>query len=293
LEIRSDSAEVPCDSWACFKLSKTLLSFTGEAGYVDWMESMVYNGIGAALPVQSDGRAYYYADYRLGMATKLYHWDEWPCCSGTYIQDVADYHDLIYFRDARGVAVALFVPSEATWMHAGQEVTLRQESSFPETNDITFSVRAAAPVQMVLRLRIPNWSGPVKVALNGKPLEGMQSKMGGWLSIDWQWAPGDRVVLTLDPQLRLLPVDSQHPHRMAVKYGPVLLAQEARFTMPLEVREGEDFCNRFSRPGRELLFNVSDETRHEQSTGSFRPLYEIAERLPYRVYFDVDHPRFL
>ncbi len=71
-----------------------------------------------------------------------------------------------------------------------------------------------------------------------------------------------------------------------------LLAQEARFTYPLALR-GDDLASRFRREGNGLQFKVTDLVEREQKTGGFKPFYEVPERLPYRVYFDLDRPRFL
>src|SRR5579883_994437 len=117
LELYAGHAEIPCGTWAAFKLSRYLMSFTGEARFGDWIETLLYNGIGAALPTQPDGKTYYYGDYRLSSGLKQFYWHEWPCCSGTYLQTVADYHNVIYFRESQGLYVNLFVPSEATWRH--------------------------------------------------------------------------------------------------------------------------------------------------------------------------------
>jgi hypothetical protein len=292
LEIRPDSAEVPCGSWAGFKLSRYLLGFTGESKYAGWMETLLYNGIGAALPVQPDGRTFYYADYRLGAGTKLYHWDEWPCCSGTYIQCVADYHNLIYFRNDEGLYVNLFVPSEATWTHSQQPVTVRQETKFPEADEVLFAFQADKPVNLTLRVRIPAWSPALAFTLNENEPVQFKTEAEGWAAIQRTWAPGDKLKLKLSPGLQLAPVDAAHPRRAAVKYGPVLLAQEARYTYPLELR-GDDLAARFSRQSDDLHFGVSDLAEREQHTGMFKPFYQVPERLPYRIYFDLDSPRFL
>ncbi len=291
LEIRSDSGEVPCGSWAGFKLSRYLMGFTGEATYADWMETLLYNGIGAALPVQPDGRTFYYADYRLGAGSKLYHWDEWPCCSGTYLQCVADYHNLIYFRDAQGLLVNLFVPSEVAWIQSGEKVLMRQETRFPEEDTVTFSLEIARPLKFNWRIRVPSWSRSLQLTLNEQPLD-FKTAVGEWAGVEREWMPGDKLKLKLKPQLSLVPVDPQHLRRAAVKYGPVLLAQEARFTYPLALR-GDDPASRLRREGNGLQFKVTDLVEREQKTGGFKPFYEVPERLPYRVYFDLDRPRFL
>ena len=144
LETRSDTFETSCGSWAGFKLCRYLLRFTGEARYGDWIERLLYNGVGAALPIRDEGRTFYYGDYRLGGGMKVYNWDTYTCCSGTYIQNLAEYHNLIYFKDADGLFVNLYVPSEVKW----NGVTLTQETRYPdaETTTLTLAARWTAVI---------------------------------------------------------------------------------------------------------------------------------------------------
>ena len=116
LETNPQTFETICGSWACFKLSRYLMMFTGEAKYGDWIEKLVYNGVGASLPLLPDGYNFYYSDYQMGGGRKLYHneW-KWSCCSGTYPQAIGDYHNLIYFHSADGLYVNLYIPSEVIW----------------------------------------------------------------------------------------------------------------------------------------------------------------------------------
>ena len=86
LEWRNDTAEIVCGTWAVFKLGTKLLQETGEARYLRWAENLLVNGLGTVTPVRPDGVSPYYSDYRLGWARKLPYWEEWPCCSGTYVQ---------------------------------------------------------------------------------------------------------------------------------------------------------------------------------------------------------------
>ena len=113
VELAINTFETVCGSWAGFKLGRYLTMFTGEAHYGDWIEKLLYNGIGAALPILPNGFNFYYSDYRLNGGRKHYHpeW-KWSCCSGTYPQAIADYHNIIYFRDVTNLYVNLYVPSE-------------------------------------------------------------------------------------------------------------------------------------------------------------------------------------
>ena len=77
-------AEIPCGSWAAFKLSMYLMRFTGEARFGDWIETILYNAMGATLPPEQDGKCFYYGDYRPSGGMKTYYWHEWPCCSNLH-----------------------------------------------------------------------------------------------------------------------------------------------------------------------------------------------------------------
>jgi uncharacterized protein len=292
LEIRSDSAEIPCGSWAGFKLSRYLMGFTGEAHYGEWIETLLYNGIGSALPVQPDGSAFYYADYRLNTGTKLYHWDKWPCCSGTYIQAVADYHNVIYFKNATGLYINLFIPSEVTWRQSGQQIVLRQETEFPESGESNFELNLAVPTAFALRFRVPSWCTRCDFQVNGRPIA-VDSRAGEWATIERTWSTEDKVTVKLQMPLHLVPVDMQHPNRAAVMYGPVLLAQDARFSYPLAIQNERQLNERFVKDGEDLHFRVRDVVSQVQPTGSFRPFSDFPERSPYRIYFDLTAPRFL
>jgi hypothetical protein len=78
----------------------------------------------------------------------------------------------------------------------------------------------------------------------------------------------------------------------AVKYGPVLLAQEARFTFPL-ASQGDDVTAKLVREANSLQFNPTGPGGGGQPPGPFMPPYQVPERLPYRVNFDLDSPRYL
>ena len=160
LETTAYSFETTCGAWGGFKLARYLLTLTGEARYGDWIEKLLYNGSLAALPMGPKGATFYYSDYRLGGGRKFYHPDgNWPCCSGTYPQVLADYHNVVYFRDAGGLAVNLFVPSRAAWNQNGTQVVVEQETTFPETDTTTLTVRPGKSAAFDVKFRVPGMDG--------------------------------------------------------------------------------------------------------------------------------------
>jgi uncharacterized protein len=300
LETRSDTFETSCGSWAAFKLSRYLLRFTGEARYGDWIERLLYNGVGAALPIRDDGRSFYYADYRLGGGMKVYNWDTYTCCSGTYLQNLAEYHNLIYFKDADGLFVNLFLPSEVKW----NGVTLTQETRYPDADTTTFTVAADRPKAFSLRFRTPAWSRGILARINGEEAR-VDEAPGSWASLHRTWSPGDRVEVRIPLTLRMEPVDGNHPNRVAVVRGPAVFVLEGAyhdpaFALPMNDDELETWlvpeegslargiwstglpegeyptCLRVAPPdGRSVRLRM-------------RPFYEVGENYPYFMYFDRD-----
>ena len=287
LDLYAGHAEIPCGTWAAFKLSRYLMGFTGEARYGDWIETLLYNGIGAALPTQPDGKTYYYGDYRISGGLKQHYWHAWPCCSGTYFQLMADYHNVIYFKDGHGLSVNLFVPSEVTWSQGGATVVLRQETQYPEADTTSFSLRLERPVRFRLRLRVPGWSGGLVVSLNGVRLE-VTAQPGEWATVEREWQPGDQLTVRIPQEIRMVPIDPQHPRRVAIMHGPVVLGQdEACCRRPFALSQSESLASRLIREGSALRFRIVD-TAPERHTRYLQPFYSFPEYWPYWVYFDLD-----
>ena len=144
LETQQNSFEAPCCSWAAFKMARYLMTFTGEARYGDWIERLLYDGIGAALPITENGKNFYYADYRVAGGAKTYARSTYTCCSGTYLQAVTEYQNLIYFKDANSLFVNLYLPSEVIWKRPDGDAKLTQETAYPEAESITFTLNLTA-----------------------------------------------------------------------------------------------------------------------------------------------------
>jgi DUF1680 family protein len=79
------------------------------------------------------------------------------------------------------------------------------------------------PERFTIALRVPAWAGShTKVTVNGKPMDARLTP-GTWAELDRTWKDGDRVELSLDMPLRLVPIDDNHPNTVALLSGPVAL----------------------------------------------------------------------
>ncbi|MGO8700032.1 MAG: beta-L-arabinofuranosidase domain-containing protein [Limisphaerales bacterium] len=280
LRDRADTFECPCGTWAAFKLSKYLMQITGEARYGDWIEKLLYNGIGAALPMTGRGRTFYYANYLVGGATKTYFDAAFPCCSGTYFQDVTEYHNLIYFRDAASLCVNLFLPSEVTWKTNGAEVKLIQETNYPEEDTVRLKLELSRPAQFPLKFRVPGWSRGVYVKVNGT-LQNTPTVAGTWAVLLRLWYSGDQVEIRIPLLFRRQPIDAQHPNRVALLRGPLVLVQDLAANASQNIPNDEDLGSWLAPSGRPGVFHANSPIAAE-----FTGYYLLGESQPYRMYFD-------
>jgi DUF1680 family protein len=218
---RSVATAECCCAYNMMKLTRHLYGWTADPRYFDYYErTLINHRIGTIHP--KTGATQYYLSLTPG-AWKTFNTEDksfW-CCTGTGVEEYAKLNDSIYWRDAEGLYVNLFIPSELNWAEKG--FRLRQETKFPEQAGTTLVVSVDKPVQLAMRLRIPEWvqsGGSVKI--NGKALDAFAAP-GSYLAISRTWKNGDRVEMSLPMRLHIeaMPDDSKV---QAVLYGPVVLA---------------------------------------------------------------------
>jgi uncharacterized protein len=150
-------------------------------------------------------------------------YDDFTCDNATGLETQAKFADTIYTRDALGVYVNLFIPSEVHC--ADQNITLRQTTAFPDDPVVRITV-VKGSATMVLRVRVPSWTaGAPAVLLNSAQLRDavVPSGAGGWVVVGRRWQPGDWLQVTLPMRLAFSPAPDQ-PSVQAVSYGPIVLS---------------------------------------------------------------------
>jgi hypothetical protein len=287
IETNANTFEVPCGSWAGFKLSRYLITFTGQARYGEWIERLLYNAIGCALPMNDNhlrrGRTFYYADYRVVGGRKVYYPHSHPCCAGTYPQAVTEYNNLIYYYDDHSLYISQFVPSSASTSIKGKNVTVSLKTDYPESEEVILEVNPEEQMSFDLNIRIPTWTNAnqMMVEINGKIFTG--KSIDGWLVISRDWQSKDSVHITIPMSLRFEPVSITHPNRVAIMYGPVWLA--------LKGNEGGPISGDILKP-EEWVEKVTGKPLHFKITAGgvdryFVPFYEVQEKENYFLYNDV------
>lgn len=276
LRTTADHFETPCGSYAATKLARYLLCATGDARYGDGLERIVFNAILMVKEPDSNGDYFYYSSYN-SRVHKVYYPQKWPCCSGTLVQDVADYVKNIYFRAPDGVAVALYAPSRVQWLQAGAEVVLSQQTDYPLGETVTLRMDGAAPAEFALRLRIPAWLAQKPfLRVNGVPVHAPSDR--GFLVLRRLWKPGDTVTLELPQSFRTEAIDDLHPRTVAVLHGPLVYVE-------LSPAEGETSLAQFDKlrpmPGSPGFFSAGS----GEGMRVHAPLYFVRNQ-SYTTYFE-------
>ena len=215
------SAEECCCSYNMMKLTRHIYGWTGSADAMDYYERSLLN---MRLGTQdADGMKMYYQSLTPGLwKTFGTAYGSFWCCTGTGAEEFAKLNDTVYWRDAQGIYVNLFIASEAKWPEKG--IALTQETRFPEEESTTLTVRTHGkhPAEFALHLRVPGWARAASVTVDGKP-EQVAAAPGSYVTLKRAWKDGDRIQLRLPMSLRT-EATPDDPTLQAVLYGPLVLA---------------------------------------------------------------------
>src|SRR5439155_1293886 len=129
--------------------------------------------------------------------------------------------DTIYFHDAQGVYVNLFIASELNWPEKKNGPV--RETSFPEETGTRLTIKASAQTQWPRTVRVRTWvNRGSAVRVNGKPQD-ISLTPGTYVTLDRMWKDGDKVELSLPMSLHVAAIPDDHALQ-AMMYGPLVLA---------------------------------------------------------------------
>jgi DUF1680 family protein len=220
-ELSPDTQET-CNTYNMLKLTRALFGWKAEPRYADFHERAFLNHI-LATQHPAEGQVMYFLSLEPGHF-KVFDTpnDSFWCCTGTGMESFSKLGDSLYFHSDDALWVNLFFASEATWKAKG--VVVLQETTFPEEEGTTLTIRAAQPAAFTLHVRVPSWAEGAVVRVNGRTVGGAAAPPG-YVSLARTWKDGDRVKVSL-PMKLFLDRMPDNPNLAAVRYGPLVLAGE-------------------------------------------------------------------
>jgi DUF1680 family protein len=219
-ELSSETQECCC-TYNMLKLTRRLFCWTAGAGYTDYYERALFNGILGTMHPENAMTMYFVplasGYWKMFSAPRDSFW----CCTGTGVESFSKLADSIYFHDEQGIYVNLFIASALEWPEKG--LRIRQETGFPEQQGTTLMVEAKRPLHLALRIRAPYWATRgIGAKLNGKALKNSAGP-GSYLTLTRTWKSGDKLEVSLPMSLHVhaMPDDDS---LQAFMYGPLVLA---------------------------------------------------------------------
>jgi DUF1680 family protein len=223
-----------CCSYNMLKLTRLLHFHQPERiDLLDYYERALFNQmLGEQDPRSGHGFNIYYTGLSpgafkqqppfMGANPNVYStdYDNFSCDHASGMETQAKFADTIYSRDAKGLFVNLFIPSQVIW--GDGRMTLRQTTRFPDEPGTHIAV-VSGEATLAVRVRIPSWvAGRAQARLNGALLDS-PARPGSWLVVHRKWRPGDTLDVSLPMRLSLSPTPDD-PAVQAVTYGPVVLS---------------------------------------------------------------------
>lgn len=224
-----------CCTIAWMAISVDMLRMSGDSRAADELEISFYNGILGAM--EPNGRWWTYntpMDGERKAATQDIDFQERPgspelsCCSVNAPRGIGMLSEWAYMSFDGGAVINYYGPSTATvFVQNGNKVKITQHTDYPKSGDIKLVLDPTAPVEFILRLRLPTWCSSAVCTVNGSAIGGIAT--GQYLDIKRTWKRGDTVQLNLDMGPWLWVGEKECLGTAALYWGPILLAYDPRF----------------------------------------------------------------
>lgn len=226
-----------------------LLMATGSAEYANKIERACFNAAPGA--VRSNFKALqYFSCPNQVVATRFSNHNffcrgnEWmsyrpnpgtECCAGEVNRIMPNYVSRMWLSDGNGgLVAALYGPGRITAKvgEGNKAVTITEETDYPFSEKINFSIETSRPAHFALTLRIPGWCSKAEIRINGKRVN--QKIKGGFFKIMRTFSDGDKVILILPMDLKLVHCPGGG---IAIERGPLVYALKIKEDWRIDKKE--------------------------------------------------------
>ncbi|MGD0573647.1 MAG: beta-L-arabinofuranosidase domain-containing protein [Sedimentisphaerales bacterium] len=216
-----------CVTVTWIQMNWELLRLTGEQKYAQQLEGSVYN---ALLPAQNpnNGKVCYFLSLngrkRYGEVTHGILPDI-CCCASSIPRGIALIPQFTAGVINNSPAVLLYSSGTyRTKSYSGDkevDVELNVNTDFPVNGKISIDVKTSLKSKYAILLNVPAWADNFTAEVNGVNYTG---KAGTFLSIERDWNLEDKIQVSVDMPLKLIPDNNKGSQLVAVKRGPQILA---------------------------------------------------------------------
>lgn len=227
-DLPNDSAYAEtCAAIALIFWAQRLLQIDLDRRYADVLELALYNAVLSG--VSADGKSFFY-DNPLA-STGGHHRQDWfacPCCPPNLARLIAGLGGYLYTQNDDTVIAHLYAQGTTRLRVAGQDLTLRQTTTYPWDGAVTFTLKVATPTTFDLALRLPGWCRAPRLNVNGEVIA-LDAAVNGYIHLRRAWTDGDTVTLELPMAAERVyahPAVASDVARVALRRGPIVYCFE-------------------------------------------------------------------
>lgn len=237
-----------------------IIAVTGDHRYMDALERMTFNALPPQTTDDYNNKQYFQIANQVNIKRGVFNFSlpfnremnnvlgmrsGYTCCLANMHQGWTKFAThLWYGTPGNGLAALHYSPNtvKAKVGASKTEVTIDEETNYPFSGDIHFTISTKQAVQFPFALRIPSWCNEAVITLNGAPLR--KDKGGQVITINRLWKNGDKIVLQLPMTVT---TSNWGKNSRAIERGPLVYALKLgeRWEKQTEAVEG-DYYNVFS-----------------------------------------------
>jgi hypothetical protein len=222
-----------CAAIASFQWAWRLLLATGDAGYADLMERVLYNGFASS--TDTDGTRFFYVNplerradhFEKDDPGRRREWFNCACCPPNIMRTMASLQHYLATISGDTLYVQQFAGATLSAPVAGGVLSVEMDTDYPWAGAVELRVTGAPPEACGLAVRVPAWSAVPEIRLNENLAEAKAEH--GYLVVRRQWRPGDVLRFELDTSPRLTYPDRRVEAvqgTAAIERGPLVYCLE-------------------------------------------------------------------
>jgi hypothetical protein len=232
-----------CASVGMIFWNQRMNMLTGNAEYIDILEKSLYNGALDGLSISGDRFFYGNPLASIGKNARK-EWFGTACCPSNIARMIASLGGYIYGQKENKLYVNLFVSSQTSFPLQKNILQLKQETEYPWTGKMKFTVQIPRKEKATIAIRIPGWAmnkavpGDLYTFLensNGRPAITINGQSctyaidNGYAVIEREWKDGDMLEYVLPMDIRKVRSRGEikeNNARIALQRGPVIYCVE-------------------------------------------------------------------
>jgi hypothetical protein len=206
----------------------------GDGIWSDRLESVAYNLLPASSDPQMLAHQYHQQANQVRVSVGSRPWTyssddanlfglepHFGCCTANLHQGWPKLVRSLWMRTATGLAAISYAPCTVRTRIAEADLQLTVHAGYPFDSKIIIEVDLDRPAAFALDLRIPDWCETPEIKIADRALSLSKGSIAnGYLTVDREWTPGDRIEIDLPATPR---IERRERQSVAVRYGALTM----------------------------------------------------------------------